>query len=786
MNRYLCIHGHFYQPPRENPWIDEIEMQDSAYPFPNWNERVTAECYHPNAFARILNGSKEITGIVNNYSQISFNFGPTLLSWMERYSKETYEAILEADRKSLELYNGHGSAIAQVYSHLIMPLASARDKETQIIWGLQDFEKRFKRKAEGMWLAETAADIETLEIMAANGVKFTILAPAQCARTRKIGEHHWHEERNATVDPKKPYICNLPSGKSIILFFYDGPISQTVAFGDTLKSGERFAARLLSAFDTREQEQLVHIATDGETYGHHHKFGDMALAYCLDYVKKNKLAKITVYGRYLELFPPQYEAQIIENTSWSCCHGVERWQNNCGCNCCNRADWHQNWRAPLRAALNWLRDSLLLTFETKGKEYFKDIWAARNAYGDVLLDKSQIKNFLETHGTKKALEDKPAALKLMELQRNALLSFTSCGWFFDEISGLETVQIMAYAKRAIGYNKALTGQDLEKEFVDKLALAPSNIPSYANGAAVYEQMVKPVSVGLRKVAINYAVTYLLDEILFDDRIYFYDISAQKVDVSRNECSRLVTGSGVFINNITTEARTVSFAVLHTGGPDIMAGAIYGQTDNLEHIKEVFSYGEMEQCKALIKGSFVDITDIKGLLRENQRKIFANEIEKAKKRIRASFVNIFEQEHDILTHIRHIGLPMPKLFLNLSEFVLNMELKDLLQGEHYDTVKTGKIINDLNQITAKIDTASIERTLTKKLDGLIDNFALDPMQPDRISKLIDFLNFAETFNLPLKLYRAQNIVYKKTHEMPPQAAQNELIKILCKKLNLNLY
>ena len=783
MERFLCIHGHFYQPPRENPWLDEIEIQETARPHKNWNERISEECYRANAFARILNPQRQIVDIVNNYSKISFNFGPTLLSWLEKYDTATYKALLEADKKSQKLFNGHGSAIAQVYNHIILPLANDNDKETQIIWGIADFEKRFKRKPEGMWLAETAVDTKTLELLAKHGIKFTILAPSQCARTRKIGTQNWQEEPNAKVDPKKPYLCNLPSGNKIALFFYDGPISQGIAFGDTLKSGERFAARLLSAFDARKEAQLVHIATDGETYGHHQKFADMALAYCLNYIERNNLATLTVYGEYLEMFPPTFEAQIRENTSWSCMHGVERWRSNCGCNSGMHGAWQQLWREPLRKALDFIRDKMLITFDTLGKEYFKDRYSARNAYINVLLDHSKTEEFLKTYGTSKALENKPAALKLMEMQRNALLMYTSCGWFFDEISGIETVQIMAYAKRALGYNKSLTGEDLENAFIEKLSLAPSNIPSFKDGATVYKNFVVPISRGLRKAAIDYAISYLLDEILFEDRIYIYNITDNKIEVLRQGHIKLICGSACFINRLTTERRQVSFAILHKGGPDITAGAIYGQTDNLEQIKELFSFGEYEQCVALIKGSFVDTLTIKDLPKDKQTRLLSNVIDKAKKRIRTNYFNLFEQEKPILEYIKNINLPMPRLFLDLAEFVLNYELKEELLKDNLDTTKISQIITDLKQNSAELNINDIKHILTKKLVSYTKMLVQDPQDMQRVNKIIELLNFAEMFKFPLDLYCTQNTVFHLKKE--GLLTESELIKILFTKLNLNL-
>ncbi|HET8798141.1 MAG TPA: DUF3536 domain-containing protein, partial [Thermoanaerobaculia bacterium] len=448
-SRFMTIHGHFYQPPRENPWLEAVETQDSAFPWHDWNARVTAECYEPNATARILDEHDRIRHIVNNYASISFNFGPTLLSWMETAAPETYAAVLDADRMSRERFGGHGAAIAQAYNHMILPLAKERDKRTQVLWGLRDFERRFGRKAEGMWLPETAVDLASLEALVAEGILFTILEPHQAARWRRIGEGDWREA-NGHLDPTQPYLCHLPSGRSIAIFFYDGPISRAVAFEQLLARGETFAHRLAGAFsDHRRHPQIVNIATDGETYGHHHRFGEMALAYALQIIEQQGLAKLTVYGEHLATHPPQHEVEIVERTSWSCSHGIERWRGDCGCHAGGGAGWNQQWRGPLRSALDWLRDEAATIFEREGAAVLRDPWLARDAYIDVILDRGEpsVAQFLSRHAQHGAHVTR--VLQLLEMQRNAMLMYTSCGWFFSDVSGIETVQVLAYAARVI-------------------------------------------------------------------------------------------------------------------------------------------------------------------------------------------------------------------------------------------------------------------------------------------------------------------------------------------------
>lgn len=493
--KYICVHTHFYQPPRENPWLGVVERQESAYPYHDWNARITDECYLPNTHSPILDHKGEVIKHVNNYERLSFNFGPTLLSWMQKQKADVYSAIIESDKESQKRFSGHGAAIAQVYNHIIMPLANRRDKQTQVVWGIKDFICRFGREPEGIWLAETAVDVETLEVVAENGIKFTILAPRQAKEVRKIGDHNWQSTADEHVDITMPYLCQLPSGKTISIFFYDGNISQGIAFGNILNKGDEFANSLIHKFsDNSETPQLVSIATDGETFGHHRRYGNMALAYCFDYIEKNKLAKITVYGEYLEEHPPTHEVNIVEDSSWSCSHGIGRWKCDCGCNTEGNEGWDQQWRSSLRDAMDMLRDNVRGIYEKKIASYIKNPWQVRDDYINILLDNSHevLKNFFDKHSTYKlSKKEMLSVLKLLEMQRYAMFMYTSCGWFFDDISRIESVQIMQCAARVIQLAAEVSDVSYEEDFVNILKQAKSNVSVFETGDKVYEMLVRP-------------------------------------------------------------------------------------------------------------------------------------------------------------------------------------------------------------------------------------------------------------------------------------------------------
>ncbi len=478
MPRFVCVHGHFYQPPRENPWTGRVEIEASAAPFHDWNERITSECYAPNAQE-------------GNYARMSFNFGPTLLSWLEREAGSVYRAILAADRESRERFSGHGSAIAQAHGHVILPLANARDKRTQVRWGVLDFERRFGRPPEGMWLPETAVDLETLDALSAQGILFTILAPRQARAWRRIGDREWQGALTAGLDPRRPYAVSLPSGRRITVFLYDGPVSHSIAFGELALGGGFLARRLAGLLELAPEDALAHVATDGETYGHHHRGGDRVLAEAFGFLEGPGLPgcpRLTNYGEYLAAHPAGYEVALTENTSWSCVHGVERWRENCGCATGEHPGWTQGWRAPLRRAMDWLRDGLAERFEAAGRQIFRDPWRARDESLPALDGGSADRErFLGEYGPEPCDEEtRSDAFRLLEMQRYAMLMFASCGWFFEDPSGLETRQILRFAARAIELAGPAHRDPLEQGFLSLLADVRSNDPEAGDGRQIYE------------------------------------------------------------------------------------------------------------------------------------------------------------------------------------------------------------------------------------------------------------------------------------------------------------
>jgi len=812
MERYICIHAHFYQPPRENPWLEGVELQDSAYPYHDWNERITAECYAPNAASRILDHEGRIVKITNNYSRISFNFGPTLLSWMEQNAHRTYELILEADRASRETFSGHGSAIAQAYNHMIMPLANRRDKYTQAVWGMRHFQHRFVRDPEGMWLPETAADIETLEVLAELGIKFAILAPHQARQVRSLSVPaatsqnkngsdgdgaQWQSVEGAKIDPTRAYVCPLPSGRSINLFFYDGPISRAVAFERLLANGETFASRLLSGFSNdRQGPQLMHIATDGETYGHHHPHGDMALAYALEHIESNHLAKITNYGEYLEKHPPEHEVGIVENTAWSCAHGVGRWSTDCGCNSGGHPGWNQQWRAPLRAALDWLRDDLAQPYEQTGRELLKDPWKARDEFVSVVLDRSRenVDRFLAEHATHPLSEDEQVrALELLEMQRHAMLMYTSCGWFFDELTGIETVQVIQYAARAVQLAQTLFKDHREQEFVNRLRQAQSNVPGFGDGAVAYERFVRPAMVDLLGVGAHYAITSLFDGFGEQSTIYCYDVDMLDSHAQQSGRASVAVGRARIMSRITREQMPISFGVLHFGDHNLSAGVCRFRGDDEYHamaqaVSGSFSRADLPEALRVIDRHFGGTAySLKSLFRDEQRRIVNRILETTLTEAEASYRQIYENHASLMRFLAGLNTAPPKVLVLTAEFVINGALRRAVEAPDLNLDEIRGLLETATREKINLDTTGLEYALRRRLSVMADELLSDPGNLPQLARIHAIISMSWPFEI--NLWRVQNAFYALLESEYPQRQNDpewsDHFTRIVKKLNISI-
>lgn len=766
MDKFVCIHGHFYQPPRENPWLEEIEVQDSAFPYHDWNDRVTAECYGPNAASRILGHDMRIIEIVNNYSKISFDFGPTILSDIQRCNPDVYEAIIEADRESAKRYSGHGSAMAQAYNHMIMPLAGIRDKKTQVKWGITDFRRRFKRDPEGMWLPETAANTETLEVLAEHGIKFTVLSPWQAARVKSLKDAEWSETGDKRIDTTEAYLCRLPSGREIALFFYNQEISHAVGFAGLLNSGEEFAKRLVAPFlDRMQKPGMVHIATDGESYGHHHFHGEMALSYCLYLLESGKFVKLTNYGEYLSKHPPQQMVEIREDMSWSCFHGLERWRSDCGCNSGNRGSWSQGWRGPLREAMDWLSARLCAIYEQEASRLFKDPWEARDGYIEVILDRSKenVEIFLSKHAAMPlSKEMKVRALKLLEMQRNAMLMYTSCGWFFDEISGIETVQIMQYALRAMQLSEEIRPDEpLEEDYLRILERAPSNI--YGNGRKVYELFVRPAKLDLLRVAGHYAISSLFQEYPGCTGIYCYRAENEVYEKLEVRRSKVALGIARIASNITWEEEKVCFAVLHMGDHNINGGVkAYSHENDYRHmadeINTVFSKGDIPQVIRLIDRNFgAAVYSLWHLFKDEQRRALDQIFTTTYNEIEDSYRRIYDENSIIMDFLRSLNIPPHSSLSVTARFVINMELKKSF-NDHVQVAKLGALIRKSKEWGIEIEPEPIGYMAGAWVNSAMESVSKNPFELELLKKVRDVLKLLGPFNLKMNLWKAQNIYY----------------------------
>ncbi|HZT06475.1 MAG TPA: DUF3536 domain-containing protein [Chloroflexota bacterium] len=770
MDRFVCIHGHFYQPPRENAWLEAVEYQESAAPYHDWNERITAECYGPNAAARILNDEDQIIDIVNNYASMSFNFGPTLMSWMERHAPDVYRAVIAADHESEHRYGGHGCAIAQAYNHMIMPLANAKDRHTQVLWGLRDFQHRFGRAPEGMWLPETAVDDPSLEALAEAGIRFTILSPDQARGVRRIGTDAWQDVEGGRIDPTMPYRRRLPSGKSIDLFFYDGAIAHGVAFEGLLADGARFAERLMAGYrENGASAGLVHFATDGESYGHHHRWGEMALAFALRRIARDSLARITVYGEYLALRPPTHEVDIRENTAWSCAHGLERWRGDCGCN--SGRSWNQRWRAPLRAALDDLRDAVARPWEERAGRHLNDPWSARDDYISVILDRSRasVEAFFARHARHVlSPDDRREVLSLMEMQRHAMLMYTSCGWFFDDISGIETVQILEYAGRVIQLARDVLHRDLEPRFCQILEGAKSNVPERGNGADIYRALVKPSIVGPLEAGAHFAISSVFRSTVASATRYHFAFDVEDYEVRQRGSAKLAVGRVHVTSGLTWDSDSVTFGVLHFGDQNLSAGvrrsADLGDFASMaEEVTADFEQADLAQVIRQLDKHFGGVRySLNSLFRDEQREILAPMLAAAVEETESAARQVFERRAPLVALVHELGIPLPRSLKTAAETVLNSALRRELERDEPDLERMRGILASVGRAGVGLDEASLRQLAGQRAVRAAEKLARDPSSPRLLDSLSAVVRAIKLFPFNVDLWRVQNVYWSLLH------------------------
>lgn len=797
---FVCVHGHFYQPPRENPYLDAIEKQPSAAPFHNWNERIHHECYRPNAYARILNDRGEVIRIVNTFEYISFNMGATLLSWMERHDIETYQRILDADRNSCARLQGHGNAIAQVYNHIILPLANARDKVTQVKWGIADFRRRFQRDPEGIWLAETAVDYPTLEVLVNEGIKFTILAPSQVQRCRPLVSHNgerqdWHEVGGGQIDPSRPYRCFLKNedgsadpSRYIDVFFYDGPISRDMGFNDVLAASSHFAGRIGQAIHGDHRPfQLISVATDGETFGHHKGGAEKALAYAVTEEFPRQGWTVTNYAHYLATHPPAWEAELKPVTAWSCSHGVDRWQDDCGCG--GGDVWHQQWRRPLRDALDWLRDKLAVVFEQRGAEFLRDLWAARDAYIQVIGDRGDdsLNAFLAEHQRRDlSPSERVTALQLLEMQRHTLLMYTSCGWFFEEISRPEGTQILRYAARAIELAGEVAGIALEQEFVLRLALAPSNVEEFKDGAGVYRALVKPSRISLEQVAAHYAMGSLFTDYRRQQSVYCYTVEQQDYRRQRLGPISLAVGLVDITSTITRERLHLAFAVVHLGGWDFHCciRSFHSRLDYTQAKDELFdclSQASAAQTILAMNRTFGTQTySLQDLFAEERHRMMKLLSQDTLLRLDQLYSQVYRDNYGVLRAFHRDGLPVPRELQVAADIALSQRTLEVLHALERETsdpsanpLRQGEdFINELDAIATEASyfhaslslpdaKPMLERLIGRSVWQILSQEPTESLAAD-VEWLGRLIDLGDRLGLGLSLERPQELFYQHLH------------------------
>ena len=818
---YVVIHGHFYQPPRENPWIEEIELEESAYPFPNWNARITRECYTPNTCARIRDDQLRLLDIVNNFSYLNFNIGPTLFSWLAAQAPLTYERILAADADSVARL-GFGNAIAQAYNHIILPLANARDRQTEILWGLKDFAHRFRRPAEAMWLPETAVNLEVLQDLAAHGLKYVILSPWQASRVRPLQGGPWQDVRDGSIDTTQAYRCFLGSGKGagdrrfIDIFFYNGQTAAELSFGELLADSGRLLDHLGTKLQAqRSGPQLLSVATDGETFGHHKAFGEMGLAYALSALCPPRGWVVTNYRAFLEMQPPRQEVEIYlgpegKGSAWSCAHGVGRWERDCGCHTGGGPGWNQKWRRPLRQAFDLLNETLAQVFTEAGSRYLANPWAARDDYIEVILDRRPASReaFFQRHGRAGMTgADQVAALKLLEMQRHVLLMYTSCGWFFADLAGLETIQVLKYAARALQLGQEFTPANLEEQFLAVLQEARSNLPAMGNGRDLFLKKVKPAVITYPKLVNHFSISLLNDpQRRPAAAIFHYQPELLQFEEKSQGGLELACGRIKLTSGITQESRTLGYATLFLGGYLYRTQVKEGQTaDEFEamvaHLSQTLDAAPEDIANVMAAYFHDGYYSVHDMFKLEKREILRHSLEKTQGDMEGELERGFNEIRPVLFTMAKEGFVIPRVFTLAAFTTLRRAVREILadwQGQDLDRqsqrqlAEVQEIAKTLN-VHLHIDPIglTLASLVEQSLQALRETFTLP-----RANAALATLSLSQQLPVDVDLMEAQNLFFYLMADngarlAPPgkrrQADVQEFIRILLElaaRLNFN--
>jgi hypothetical protein len=781
--RPFVIHAHFYQPERTNPWTGTLDPEPSAAPFRDWNERVHDDCYRPNGAARIYDEQGRVERIVNNYERVSFDFGPTLLRWLEGKRPQTYAKVVDGDWRTMAR-TGHGNALAQAYHHVILPLASARDRRTQIRWGLADFRHRFGRQAEGMWLPETAADQATIDALIDANVRFTVLAPHQARRVRHR-DGDWHDAGDRLDTGRAYRVAHSDgSGRSIATFFYDGALAQWLAFDHAAGDAGELVRRLA---DAEPSGGLVHAAVDGETFGHHRRFGELGLAYALFEAAGRAGLEPTSYAAWLAEHPAVDDAELAdgEGTSWSCVHGVGRWYRDCGCATDSAPGWDQQWRTPLRKALDVVRDAAAEVFEERGAALFKEAWSARDDYVRLLLGEVSRQGFLDRHALRNIGDSSHVDLwTLLESQRHAMVMYTSCGWFFADVSGIETVYVLRSAARVLDLLGELgAGAGVREQVLGILAEARSNKPGVGSGADVWRHEVEPSEVTPARVASHLCLIalthperrdrYAAGGVLDSGGL---QVSVRDLRTDRRARQAMVTARIATTSNATGRSEGLAVVALHLGGVDFY-GLVVADPGPQEYARlteplwAAFPTAPIARLLQLAAAAFGDAAvefDVDGAMPGGKQEIVGAVFGELTERFGEQYARLYHDHRRILEMMVDAGYELPRDLRAAAELTLTSQLeaqlvaaRDAFHGEEPPEAAAFATIRETLAMArshgCQLDLTAVASVLGEAV-AAASGRAARTLQPADVDLVAEWIDVSREVGVDIDLSRPQEAAW----------------------------